>query len=148
VSRATEHHFRLARRLLEVESVDVPGIDAGAANRVLEKLNRDLAGLVGPIGVHALQGRALRLAQRDHAVLGDVQLDATAEGELEGIRRAGKAAEPDVLRAGLVALVGHLIGLLASLIGEDLTFRLLKRVWPDMALDDSSVSGEGMETND
>ncbi len=146
MSRATEHHFRIAGRLLQVESVEDDGVDMGAARRVLEKLNGDLAGLVGTVGVHALQGRALRLAQREYAVLREVQVNATAAGELDGLGRAAQDADAETIRAGLVALLGHLIGLLASLMGEDLTLRLLRRVWPDLDLDDSP--GERVKTND
>ena len=42
--------------------------------------------------------------------------------------------KPDELFEGGVVLVAQLLGLLAAFIGEDLTLRFVREVWPDVPL--------------
>lgn len=46
----------------------------------------------------------------------------------------GKISPREAARGGL-ALVAHLLDLLATFIGEALTLRLVQRIWPKAALD-------------
>jgi hypothetical protein len=48
---------------------------------------------------------------------------------------------------GLVAVLGLLLDLLVGFIGEDLTFRLVREVWPDLPLlaPERSSNADGQE---
>ena len=96
--------------------------DRLATCRVCEKLRRPLSHLVGTAGVSSLLQRALNLAKRESSVFSAVQV--MNDGTLRGLE--GEAA------AASSVLVAHLIQLLVIFIGEDLTFRLLHDVWPEM----------------
>ena len=53
----------------------------------------------------------------------------TAEGRLEGFEQGGNE--------GAVAITAHLLGLLATFIGEPLTLRLVREAWPEASFDES-----------
>ena len=115
---------RLAERLLALEKVSAVVVDEDrlATCRVCEKLRRPLGHLVGSAGVSSLFERALTLARRECPVLSEVQV--MEDGSLAGLQ--GEAAGASSV------LVAHLIQLLVTFIGEDLTLRLLQDVWPEM----------------
>jgi hypothetical protein len=118
-----------ARRLLlhEAATRDARGY-AGTAERVWGKLRDELTGLVGSGGVAALLSRSLVLAQRDFPQLGvvvtrpDLPLAGLADA-LNGTR----AAESEAV---CTALIEQLLGLLVSLMGEDLGLRPVRKLWP------------------
>ena len=78
--------------------------------------------------------RALTLAKADAPWLGGLEVGANGAlvfpAKLEGDLAPKEAAK------GGVALVGHLLELLVTFIGEALTLRLVQQVWPKAALDD------------
>jgi hypothetical protein len=107
-----------------------------AVSRVCETLRRPLGTLVGVGGFRALLGRALTLANAQVPGLSAVHVEP--DGSLEGLsdlRNSGDS-EPDV------ALTAHLLGLLATFIGESLTLRIITDVWPDLTISDTGLSGE------
>ncbi|MGI4756782.1 MAG: hypothetical protein ACRYGF_08030 [Janthinobacterium lividum] len=108
--------------ILEKEAQTIAPEDHLATCRVCEKLRRPLSHLVGIGGVRALLVRALTLAKREAQALADVEVmeDASFRG-LEG----EAAAESPVL-------ISHLIQLLITFVGEDLTLRILHDVWPEL----------------
>ena len=120
----------LAGRLLALEAASLTAMDAPAHEvvQVCAKLQISLTRFAGPDGFTALLRRALALARADVALLQSVKL--TAEDRLEGLDQAGTEAA--------VAIVAHLLGLLATFIGESLTLRLVREAWPDASLDDNS----------
>jgi hypothetical protein len=98
---------------------------------VCEKLRPHLMTLVGNNGFRALLSRSLALASAEAAWLRAVRVKA--DGTLEGppnIQTQG--AE---VHEGGVVLVAQLLGLLVAFIGENLTLRLVREVWPKVRLD-------------
>ena len=132
----------LARRILAIEAARArshaePGNEAGAqvdeAVRACEKLQVPLARLAGPAGFSSLLSRALALAKREVPSLQAVQV--RPDGSLAGFDQIKDDQDAAALEKGRVALVAHLLGLLATFIGESLTLRLALDAWPDASLE-------------
>ena len=107
---------------LEARSQSVSTSDRLATCRVCEKLRGPLVTLTGAAGYSSLLTRALTLAKREDPALGAVQVNP--DGSLEGLEGDAAQAHP--------VLVGYLLNLLITFIGETLTMRLLHDVWPDL----------------
>lgn len=126
----------LAHRLISEEhrQRDPSDTESRAALRVCDKLRESLSALAGARGFRALLVRALTLAKADAPWLGGLEVGANGAlvfpAKLEGDLAPKEAAK------GGVALVGHLLELLVTFIGEALTLRLVQQVWPKAALDD------------
>ena len=97
-----------------------------AAFVVIEKLSPHFGALMGAAGFRALLSRALVLARSDVAWLRD--LHVKADGCFEGLAELQAQANPEEIADGGIALLDGLLGLLANLIGEHLTLRLLSNV--------------------
>ena len=107
---------------LEAGSQSVFTADRLATCRVCEKLRRPLVTLAGTAGFSSLLSRALTLAKRESPALSAVQVKP--DGSLEGLDGEAALAHP--------ILVGYLLSLLVTFIGETLTMRLLHDIWPDL----------------
>ena len=120
----------LARRLLALEAVSPTVTDEHAheAVRVCEKLRVSLTRFAGADGFTALLRRALALARADDPSLQTVKV--TADGRLEGLDQFA-ADKTNVDSEAAIAIITHLLGLLATFIGEPLTLRLAREVWPE-----------------
>lgn len=114
----------LAEKLvaLEAASQSISTSDRLATCRVCEKLRRPLVMLTGTAGYSSLLSRALTLAKRESPILNAVQV--RPDGSLEGLEGEAAQAHP--------MLVGYLLSLLITFIGETLTMRLLHDIWPDL----------------
>ena len=117
---------------LEAGSQRVSAADRLATCRVCEKLRRPLVTLTGTAGFSSLLARALTLARREDPALSAVEV--LPDGSLEGLE--GKAAQAHAV------LVGYLLSLLITFIGEALTMRLLHDVWPDLPGPDLNSLGK------
>lgn len=131
----------LVRRLLTLEAVGSQDQEAlvAAAERVLDRLRAHLSQRIGQEGFRTLLSRALALTTAQFPHLRTVRV--AEDGSLVGLRRAAVATQEtrdDVSQQdtveGVVALVAHLLGLLFTFIGEDLTLRILSTVVPALAL--------------
>ncbi len=102
---------------------------AAAARRAYDDLAVALAPLIGKAGVDALLARALHLAQReypsDHA--GEEQ-DAEPHGQ---ISLWLELQDPPMATNAAAAMFATFAALLATLIGEPLTTRYLRKAWPE-----------------
>lgn len=120
----------VAERLVAEEaraarSSDAPG---PATFRVCEKLRRPLTTLVGAVGFRSLLSRALALARIEAPQLGALQVRKDGALEFpEGFETHHGRRE---INAGEVVLTAHLLALLASFVGTELTLRLLQDIWP------------------
>ena len=125
----TPAHQDLARWLLAQEMDARPGAGTPlqAAQSVTTKLSAGMILLVSSAGYRALLGRALYLARAEYAVLEEIGV-GTSDVYLEGLRATG------VRHDALVALIAHVIALLAMFIGDDLTTKLIRQRWPDAPL--------------
>jgi len=126
----------MARHMLRHGAGEQAGPDAlaEAAERAAMRLRARLAGLIGSTGYTILMARAVRMARAEAPALDRITVDAGAEGVLHGVREfAWEAGSPRETEAGLTAILGNVIGLLVSLIGEDLAIRLIREAWPELA---------------
>ncbi len=132
----------LARLLLAWEADQGERADekAHAALSTFEKLRLHLSRLVGVAGFQALLVRALALAKPEANWLAAVrvQADATLEGFSETVQRQTAQAVAE----GSAALLAQLLGLLVTFIGEALTLRLVRDVWPEARLDGIHLGAE------
>ena len=107
---------------------------APAAFLVSEKLRPHLAALLGNVGFRALLSRALALANTDIPWLRAVHVKA--DGSFEALDELGAQVDPDKIFEGRVVLLAQLLGLLVTFIGELLTLRLVREVWPKLSLNE------------
>jgi len=109
---------------------------APAAPRVSEKLAGSLSPIIGQVGAHALLSRSIHLAAAEHAALAGA---ARADPASEAVSLKGRleTLEPEEITATAVALFATFTGLLASLIGDTLTSRLLEDAWPGIPFGES-----------
>jgi len=129
----------LARRILVLEAArDEPtGAPVDEVVRACGKLQVPLSKFTGPAGFLSLLSRALVLAKSEVPSLSVVQV--RPDGSLAGfdeIKHDQDVGESE-LEKGRVVLVGHLLGLLATFIGESLTRRLACEAWPDASIDNT-----------
>jgi len=121
----------IAERLIaeEIRVGNGATVKTPPAFRVCEKLRRSLSSLVGSGGFHSVMARALSLATSEVPWLSEVQVKPDGSLEIQAeIKDQAESVE------GGTALVAHLLGLLATFIGEALTLRLVQNVWPKLAL--------------
>ena len=131
MSRATPQTRELAERLVasETRGNKSPELKTPAAFYVFEKLRPYLATLMGSTGFHALLSRALAVANADDARLRTVHVKA--DGSLGGFE---VPADPEEMAEASVVLVSQLLGLLVAFIGENLTERMVRELWPKLPL--------------
>lgn len=131
-----------APRLISAErrSGDSTDTEGRAAFRVCAKLGDSLSALAGRRGFRALLMRALTLAQAKNAWLGKVAVGA--DGTLVSPAELEAEIDSKEIAKGGAALVGHLLELLETLIGEALTRRFVQQTWPKAALGDSKADGK------
>ena len=111
---------------------------AGAAQRAYDDLARVAAPLIGQVGVDALTGRTLYLAQRKYPWLVHTREPDQWEGPFAQIVFCLERQDPAVATEAAGAVFITLTTLLVTFIGEPLTARLLRQAWPD-AFSDASI---------
>ncbi len=113
--------------------------------RVIEKLQPQLALLMGNGGFRALLTRALALAKADVQWLSMVRVNA--DGTLEATGGFGTQVTPEQLIEGYSVLFAHLLGLMVTLVGEKITLGLLREVWPKIKINDSELANQSAHEN-
>ena len=111
---------------------------AAAAHRAYDDLARVSVPLIGQVGVDALTGRALHLAQREYTWLVYTRKPEQAEAPFAQVISCLQQQDPAVAIEAAGAVFATFAGLLVSFIGEPLTARLLQKAWPD-AFSDAST---------
>jgi len=134
MNRATTQMRNFALRLMDYERAEnnPAGLRTPAGFQVNNKLRRHLATFMGQGGFKTLQARSLALATAEVAWLGAVQVKA--DGTLEEVETLQTQLAPDQFLEGRVVLLAHLLGLLVLFVGENLTLRLVREVWPKVPL--------------
>jgi len=127
----------LAQRILAVEAAprNSVGAPVDGAVRVCGKLQVPLSKFTGPAGFLSLLSRALVLAKAEVPSLSVVQ--TRPDGSLAGfdeLTHDQNVGELELEKSREI-LLGHLLGLLATFIGESLTRRLACEAWPDASID-------------
>jgi hypothetical protein len=144
MSTASPQSQELARRLLVFEAARANSSDARVdiAMLVIGELRLHLIKLAGVDGFRSLLSRALTLAKAEVPSLNmvSVRADGSVEG-FDGIE-ASEGEEDEAGQAGAV-LVGYLLELLTTFIGEALTLRLVLGTWPEASMDGAILKTEG-----
>ncbi len=119
---------------------------AAAARRAYDDLARVSAPLIGQVGIDALTGRALHLAQREYPWLVGTREPEQAEGPFSQVIVCLERQDPAVAAEAAGAVFATLTGLLVTLIGEPLTAGLLRKAWPAAFADASTSDARITET--
>lgn len=136
MSRITPKIRELSQYLIAYETKANKRLETNTpeAFHVGEKLRPHLTSLMGNVGFSALLSRALALANAEVPWLRAVQV--RADGSLERLDEPAAQADPEQISEGSVVLLAQLLGLLVVFIGEKLTLRLLRDIWPKLSLND------------
>jgi hypothetical protein len=128
---ATPTIQNLARRLIALEALCVAAPTAGdcRAEQVCEKLRLSLVKFAGNAGYRTLISRALAMAKVEAPSLEAVQI--RPDGSLEGFDRIEIIQD----RQSAEIVLGHLLSLLVTFIGERQTLGLVRAAWPDDLLE-------------
>ncbi|MGI4757668.1 MAG: hypothetical protein ACRYGF_12565 [Janthinobacterium lividum] len=139
----TNRAQKLAQRLLalEVDSRKPHAADAGVDFRVYDKLRRPLSSLTGTTGFAALASRALTLTKAEVPGLADAKIGE--DGCFEHLSEIEPRLNADEAARGEAVLIGNMVDLLCTILGEALTLRLIQDVWPDASFNDR---GDGKDT--
>jgi hypothetical protein len=131
---------QLALKVLAQHAGSAAGAEAlaAAARRAYDDLARVSAPLIGQVGVEALTGRALHLAQREYPWLAQTRELEQAERPFTEVIACLERQDPAVAIEAAGAVFATLTGLLVTFIGEPLTARLLRQAWPDAFADAST----------
>lgn len=104
------------------------------AAAVCEKLRAHLEVLLGNASFRELISCALARAHAEVPWLGAVRV--RPDGSLEGLGGVPAGLDRREIGKGGVELLAQLLGLLAAFIGESVTFRQVREVWPEIPLND------------
>ncbi|HET6780512.1 MAG TPA: hypothetical protein VFH67_00250 [bacterium] len=131
---------QLALKALAQRAGSAAGAEAlaAAAQRAYDDLAQVSAPLIGQVGVDALTGRTLYLAQRKYPWLVHTREPEQWNGPFAQIVFCLERQDPAVATEAASAVLTILAGLLVTFIGEPLTARLLRQAWPD-AFSDASI---------
>jgi hypothetical protein len=134
---------RFARSLIECETKGnkASATVTAAAFPVPEKLREPLTALMGNGGFRALLSRAIALATEEVRWLR--ALSVKADGALEGVEALHARIDPAEFLEGRVELLAQLLGLLVAFIGPNLTFRLVREIWPQFLPGDLNLVNGG-----
>lgn len=146
MKRADTAQTVVARRLLSHEAQGAESAEelAAAAGRVHEKIFGRLATLLGADGARALLARSVKLTAPEFPGLRVIDFDARpTESPAQQITTCLRGEAPATATETAVALCAKMLALLTTLIGERLTFQVLRRVWPSF---DASAPREDEET--
>ena len=121
--------YELAQRVAAWES------DAGESSegrshstlRAFGKLRQHLSKLVGVAGFQAILSRALASAKVETPWLETVQV--SADGTLEGFDEAATLQTFGAAELGSASVMAHLLELMHTFVGEDLTAHVVADVW-------------------
>jgi hypothetical protein len=132
---------RVAQQLVEQAVAGRSEADqvSRALDESFERLERALATMVGELGFRALFVRAVHLTRKAEPELPPsvaVSADGSRLGWSECVERLGTEA---ATRCGAL-LCANVLVLLASFIGDDLTFRMIRRAFHDF--EDAGYAGD------
>jgi hypothetical protein len=127
----------LARRLLAYEASEKQSPEelAAAGERVYRRLREHLVVLLGPIGFDALWARAVHLAQPKFRSADDVAGEQSLHARAYGLQAAVRGRDSAAGHHNLVVTFASFITLLFTFIGEELSLRFIRQIWPDLPPD-------------
>jgi len=143
MSHASSQMREFAKRLVnsEVNGSNSERAKTSDAFGLCEKLRPQLATLMGNGGFRALLSRALVLASAEVSWLRGLHVQP--DGALGGLDELPPQLDSDSRFEGGVVLLAQLLGLLVAFIGETLTLRLVREIWPKASFDDLNLDKKG-----
>jgi hypothetical protein len=149
VTPPSPSHRALARWLVttEMEATEEPLAAPEAAERVFGKLSKRLARLITDVGADALVARAVHLSLAAFPLLGGAQIRRSDDSLIISLRETADRTESSQVAEGFEAVLATLVALLVSFIGEDLTARILREVWPELAMPQAVQPSQNDPTN-
>jgi hypothetical protein len=100
-----------------------------SSESISQKLSEHLSKRIGRVGYETLLERAVALSAADFPHL-----------EFKNLTSPGVAGEDSI--AAATALHSRILELLTTFIGDDLTFRILQTIWPELAKQQSTAPWE------
>jgi hypothetical protein len=137
---------RFARHaLVATTGVAAPGRAqlASAFDQLCDRLRTRLQPIFGSDAIRALFTRSLHVATSEFPWLRDVIPRGAELCSVKGLDTLGTHLEPGLLADGLAAVLAHDVGLLSTLIGDDLVMPLVEEAWATASLSDRPASNEG-----
>ena len=101
--------------------------------RAIEQLCGRIASVNGNTGLQTLLSRALVATRSDFPWIRSAS--ASGHGTLEGLDRVQPVPDPEEAMRCELAILGSLIELLRSFLGDGITLQLLRSLWPLASLD-------------
>jgi hypothetical protein len=140
MSRATPQMRNFAKRIITYDANGKKSAHTKPPDifHACEKLASPLATLMGNGGFRALLSRSIALAGEEVSWLRAVHVKS--DGSLEASEDLATQMDSNKLFEGRVVLLAQLLGLLVAFIGENLTVRLVREVWPKVLLNDLDLS--------
>jgi hypothetical protein len=137
----------LARRLLAAEAGETTSPEArvAAGEAAYHRLRERLALVLGAAGFDALWARAMHLAQPNFRAGDDSAAEEsfpTDASRADGLYAAVRGRDSDAVEHTLVIVFASFITLLCTFIGEELSFRFIRQLWPDLPPDAAASRAE------
>jgi hypothetical protein len=82
--------------------------------------------------------RAVHLSRAEFPFLAAIDAALNNSSVIDALRESAARADPGQAHEGFLNVLATLVTLLESFIGEDLTFRLLRDVWPELPVTPNS----------
>ncbi len=139
MSRVTLQLRTFAQRLVACEEAETKaaGMGTPASFQACERLRPHLITLMGKGGFRGLLARSLALAVAEAPKLGGIRLKV--DGSIEGLEELREKLTPSEFQEVGLLLLASLLGLLVAFVGEKLTLRLVREVWPKVPLHSLSL---------
>ena len=137
-----------ARRVLQCEVGEVGSADeiVLSLEKAFTALHIALAPLISSLGFCMLVRRALNLAARDFTFLGEINIVVAKEDcSLQGLQEALDGRDRNEAVDGSVAILAHVFSLLVLFIGENLGWRKISEICPEISLREIEDSSEKVE---
>lgn len=104
--------------------------------RASDKLRPHLFSLMGRTEFRSLLSRALAMAGEEVAWLRAVHI--SKNGTLEGLTDLKPEVKQEQFTEGSIELLAQMLGSLVAFVGEDVTLRQMRQVWPGLPLQNLS----------
>ena len=137
-----------ARQVLQREVGEARSADeiALSLERAFTALHIALAPLISSLGFCMLVRRALNLAARDFPFLIEINIVVAKEDcVLHGLREALDGRDRNEAVDGSIVILAHVFSLLVLFIGENLAWRKISEICPEISLLEMEDSSEKVE---
>lgn len=113
-----------------------------SADRACQQLSLRLSFLLTATTTTALLARSVSIASLQFPFLGSVRPGSAPHGCLSGLSDALHDIEPAHAHEAVVAVLGNLLGLVSTFVGDDLMLRVGRNLWSPPAESTEAERGE------